>query len=102
MVVSLAAQRRVARRVLTDGSITATSRRFEVTGTTDHCPFASCENVARQMYGLQFHPEVTHSVFGETILGNFIESAGLKGSWRMDDFIAEQVRAIYGRQRTQV
>ena len=70
-----------------------TVRSFEVTGITDHCPFASCENVERQMYGLQFHPEVTHSVFGETILGNLIESAGLKGSWRMDDFIAEQVRS---------
>jgi GMP synthase (glutamine-hydrolysing) len=44
------------------------------------------------MYGLQFHPEVTHSVFAETILGNFIASAGLKGSWRMDNFIEEQVR----------
>ena len=70
---------------------------FAATGTTDHCPFASCECLERQMYGLQFHPEVTHSVFGETILGNFIESAGLKGSWRMDNFIEEQVAAIQAK-----
>ena len=76
--------------------------RFEATGTTDHCPFASCENVERQLYGLQFHPEVTHSVFGETILGNFIDSAGLKGSWRMDDFITEQVRAVPWQSARQV
>ena len=70
---------------------------FEATGTTAECPFAACESSERQLYGLQFHPEVTHSQYGETILGNFIELAGLKGSWRMDNFIEAQIAEIQQR-----
>ena len=67
--------------------------RFETTCRTDECPFAAVESTegGRQLFGFQFHPEVTHSKHGETILGNFIEVAGLKGSWRMDNFIESQV-----------
>jgi hypothetical protein len=50
-----------------------------------------CTEGGRQLFGFQFHPEVTHSQYGEKVLGNFIDLAGLRGSWKMDEFIASQV-----------
>eukprot|EP01047_Picozoa_sp_COSAG01_P005452 COSAG01_NODE_186_length_22652_cov_7.562630_7_plen_326_part_00 len=66
---------------------------FETTCSTAECPYAAVECIedGRQLFGFQFHPEVTHSQYGETILRNFIELAGLIGTWRMDNFIEQQV-----------
>lgn len=69
-------------------------RSFEVTCTTEHCQYAAVQNVERQLYGFQFHPEVTHSVHGEALLGAFVGLAGMHGTWKMDNFIEEQVKAI--------
>ena len=45
---------------------------FEIIGTTDACPCAAMQNVEKNIYAVQFHPEVTHSVFGSQMLYNFL------------------------------
>jgi GMP synthase (glutamine-hydrolysing) len=46
---------------------------FEVIGSSENVPFAFVENVKKKIFGLQFHPEVEHTEFGNQILKNFIE-----------------------------
>jgi GMP synthase (glutamine-hydrolysing) len=68
---------------------------FTVTSSTESCPIASFEDVSQHLYGVQFHPEVTHSLDGRTILRRFLfEKAGLQGDWTSDAFIAESCEAI--------
>ena len=49
---------------------------FAVLGATEDCPMAAMGDAARKIYGLQFHPEVTHSVRGMEILDNFVALTG--------------------------
>lgn len=67
---------------------------FEVTAKTDSCPIAGMEDPARKYYGVQFHPEVTHTPDGKKILEAFLEVAGLKGDWSTENFIEEEVAKI--------
>ena len=65
---------------------------------TDTCPYAAVEHRTRPLYGVQFHPEVTHSVEGKTMLGNFVTKAcGCRGTWRLEDFAEQTVREIRAR-----
>ena len=45
---------------------------FENIGKTVHCPNAAMQNIEKNFYGIQFHPEVTHTEYGNKILYNFI------------------------------
>ena len=68
---------------------------FSVTASNDHCPVAAFENPARQIYGVQFHPEVRHSEHGNDLLRNFsFNICGAKGDWSMEDFIEMEVAKI--------
>ena len=68
---------------------------FVRTGTSADCPFASIENPDKKIYGIQFHPEVRHSVHGYDILRNFaLNICGAKGDWTMDNFIEMQIKQI--------
>ena len=70
---------------------------FIRTGTSADCPFASIENPDKKIYGIQFHPEVRHSVHGYDILRNFaLNICGAKGDWTMDNFIDMQIKKSYG------
>ena len=61
---------------------------FRVTATTHHCPCAAMEDTARRIYAVQFHPEVTHTEFGKTMLHNFLfRICGCAGDWNMEDFV---------------
>ncbi|MBR3271935.1 MAG: glutamine-hydrolyzing GMP synthase, partial [Clostridia bacterium] len=72
---------------------------YRVTGYTKDCPCAAMENAEKEIYAVQFHPEVTHSVYGSQILRNFLFNiCHCKGDWRMDDFIARSVQSL----RTQI
>ncbi len=65
---------------------------FEITATTDSCPCAAMANTEKNVYGVQFHPEVTHTEYGEQVLKNFVFGVcGCKGDWKMDDFIEKTV-----------
>ena len=68
---------------------------FYATAKTDDCPVAAMENAEKRLYAVQFHPEVTHSAFGDKILYNFLfEVCGCKGDWQMDSFIDDTVTAL--------
>lgn len=68
---------------------------FVVDASTEHAPIAGFANTARKMYGVQFHPEVRHSVHGNEMLHNFLyEICGCEGNWSMETFIEDTVRDI--------
>ena len=68
---------------------------YKITATTENCPCAAMENAERNIYAVQFHPEVTHSEFGSQMLHNFIfDICGCKGDWVMDNFIEETVKNL--------
>ncbi|MCC7228783.1 MAG: glutamine-hydrolyzing GMP synthase, partial [Fimbriimonadaceae bacterium] len=72
---------------------------FVATSSTDSCPIASFENPGQCQYGVQFHPEVSHTPDGRTILRRFLfDHAELKADWTSQKFIEEEVERI----RTQV
>ena len=65
---------------------------FRVLGYTDRCPCAVLADESRRLYGVQFHPEVTHTQFGKTILRNFLFTVcGCAGDWTMEGFVAASV-----------
>ena len=71
---------------------------FEVTACTDNCPVAAMENEAEGIYAVQYHPEVTHSQFGNQMLRNFLYNVCLcRGDWQMDSFIEDTVQALRER-----
>lgn len=68
---------------------------FEVTAHSDNCPCAAMENPGEKIYAVQFHPEVTHTQYGNTLLKNFIfEVCGCAGDWKMEGFIENTVKAL--------
>ncbi len=68
---------------------------FRIIAQTDNSPVAAMAHPERQLYGLQFHPEVVHTPFGAEILRNFLYSiCGLQGTWTPAHFIAQAVATI--------
>ncbi|KAJ8906486.1 hypothetical protein NDN08_002979 [Rhodosorus marinus] len=64
-------------------------------GTTSNTEHAAVANIERNIYGLQFHPEVTHTKFGTQILSNFVhEICHCVGDWSMKNFIEEATEEI--------
>ena len=65
---------------------------FSVIANTDKCPCAAMADEKRSLYGVQFHPEVTHTEYGARILQNFLFGiCGCRPDWRMDDFIETSI-----------
>ncbi len=65
---------------------------FKVIAATEKCPAAAICNEEKALYGVQFHPEVTHTEYGKEILQNFLfEVCGCIGDWKMDEFIEKTV-----------
>lgn len=78
--------------------ITEIPEGFVVTASNPNCPFAAFENTERQIYGVQFHPEVRHSVHGNEMLKNFVFNiCGAAGNWSMANFIDSQIASIRER-----
>ena len=73
---------------------------FRVIAETDNCPVAAMANDDRRIYGVQFHPEVTHTDEGRRIIENFVlKICGCAGEWTMDayaDAAVKQIREIVG------
>ncbi|MEL7597958.1 MAG: glutamine-hydrolyzing GMP synthase, partial [Clostridiaceae bacterium] len=68
---------------------------FKVIGTTDQCPVAAMENAEKRIYGVQFHPEVEHTLFGKQMLSNFLfKVCDLKADWSMSSFAEEKINEI--------
>ncbi len=71
---------------------------FQPLATTPTCPIAAVKHRKLDFYGVQFHPEVTHTPHGIDILRNFLFGiCGCTGTWRMTDFLESQIEII--RQR---
>lgn len=68
---------------------------YVATAVTAACPTAAMENPDKKIYGLQFHPEVSHTQGGIKILHNFLyRVCGAAGDWSMKDYAATAVEAI--------
>ncbi|GEC97939.1 GMP synthase [glutamine-hydrolyzing] [Kocuria varians] len=76
-------------------SVTAAPEGFTTLATTEGAPVAAFENRERKLYGVQWHPEVKHSAYGQKVIENFLfQGAGLTPTWSTGNIIEEQVAAI--------
>ncbi|MGD8786084.1 MAG: glutamine-hydrolyzing GMP synthase, partial [Phycisphaerales bacterium] len=68
---------------------------FVKLATTDTCPYAAVRHKKTKFFGVQFHPEVSHTPQGSIILKNFLyDICGCKGDWKMSDFVSETVKTV--------
>ncbi len=67
---------------------------FKVVGSTEDCPIAAMVNEEKEIYCVQFHPEVTHTPCGMKILTDFVALTGAKRDWDLDLYIERIVAEI--------
>ena len=68
---------------------------FKVMASTDACPIAGMADETRRFYGVQFHPEVTHTSQGRALLQRFVHDlCGCGSDWNMPDYVSEAVKRI--------
>ncbi|MDR2395216.1 MAG: glutamine-hydrolyzing GMP synthase [Endomicrobium sp.] len=68
---------------------------FKITAKSDNSPYAAIEDVSNNIYGVQFHPEVKHSVNGKKIIQNFVfKICGSKRDWTMKSYITDEIKRI--------
>ncbi len=67
---------------------------FVVTASSSNCQIAAMADDKNKIYGLQFHPEVSHTKNGSKIIANFIKITKAKKEWSMKDFINNQIKDI--------
>jgi len=75
---------------------------FVVTGSTDRLPIAAFEHETRPIFGLQFHPEVTHTRSGNLMLGNFLAACQVPRTWNAGEVaerLVAQVKAQAGDRK---
>ena len=76
---------------------------FTVAAVTDTCPAATMENREKKQYAVQFHPEVSHSQYGQLILKNFLTLVcGCRCDWQMSGYVSttiQQLREKIGPRR---
>ncbi len=75
--------------------ISAMGTGFKSIAHTKDCPVAACSDDSRNLYGIQFHPEVLHTPCGTKMIYNFVRNiCGCAGDWRMDSFVETAVKEI--------
>jgi len=68
---------------------------FEVYAESDDCPFAAVADPGRGLWGVQFHPEVAHTVRGREMLDNFLTRiCGLSGDWKPESIVEREVAKV--------
>lgn len=75
---------------------------YKIIASTKDCPIAAVALDDRKIYGIQFHPEVTHSKFGMKILDNFIDICGCQRTWNMKSYmplISEKIKKEVGDRK---
>ena len=78
--------------------VSQVSDEFLALAETDTCPYAAVKHRTLPIYGLQFHPEVTHTPLGAAILGNFLRSVcQCSGTWKLGDFAEQMIQQIRRR-----
>ena len=74
--------------------VTALPPGFKLMASTPSCPIAGMADEERRLYGVQFHPEVTHTLQGRALLTRFVrEICGAKADWVMGDYAEEAVQS---------
>ena len=75
--------------------VTAAPPGFDVIGTSAGCPIASMADESRGFYGVQFHPEVRHSIYGNDLLRKFVyDVCGMTDDWSMENYIELEIEKI--------
>jgi len=75
--------------------VTAMPAGFRLMASTGNCPIAGMADETRRFYGVQFHPEVTHTKQGKSILERFVHQiCGCRTDWSMPDYVSEAVASI--------
>ncbi|MGP4072499.1 glutamine-hydrolyzing GMP synthase [Piscibacillus sp. B03] len=75
--------------------VTKEPKGFDVDASNESCPIAAISHKEKQLYGVQFHPEVKHSEFGNDLLKNFVMNiCQCSGEWTMENFIELEVEKI--------
>jgi GMP synthase (glutamine-hydrolysing) len=75
--------------------VQSVSEDFSPLASTDTCPVAAVKHNTLPVYGLQFHPEVTHTPEGSILLKNFLYNVcKCTGTWKLSDFAAEAIDRI--------
>lgn len=78
--------------------VSAVSNDFVSFAETSTCPLAAVRHKSLSVYGLQFHPEVSHTSLGGVILANFLsEVCGSQGTWQLGDFARDAINDIRAR-----
>ena len=68
---------------------------FKLMASTESCPIAGMADEARGFYGVQFHPEVTHTLQGTKLLHRFVlDLCGCRGDWTMPNYVLEATKKI--------
>ena len=68
---------------------------FDICAHTADCPVAAAENRDKNLYAIQFHPEVLHTQEGTKMLSNFVRGVcGCSGDWKMDAFVDNTIKEI--------
>lgn len=68
---------------------------FKISAHTADCPVAAAENLDKNLYAIQFHPEVLHTQEGSKMLYNFVRNVcGCQGLWRMDSFVENAIKEV--------
>ena len=67
---------------------------FKVLARTRTVPVAAMGDASRKIYGLQFHPEVTHTEKGLKILDNFIKLCGAERSWKLGEWVENEIKRV--------
>ena len=76
-------------------AVTTLPNGFVATAATPDAPMAVIENASRRIWGVQHHPEVVHSQFGQDLIERFLHDlAGIGRSWTMSSIIDDQVAAV--------
>ncbi|MFA9487560.1 MULTISPECIES: glutamine-hydrolyzing GMP synthase [unclassified Mannheimia] len=75
--------------------VTHLPEHFQITGVTPTCPIAAMSDESRRFYGVQFHPEVTHTKSGLELLTNFVVGiCGCERNWTPENIIEDAVARI--------
>lgn len=75
--------------------VTAAPPGFDVIGTSASCPIAAMADESRGFYGVQFHPEVRHSIHGNDVLHKFVyDVCGMEDDWSMENYIELEIEKI--------
>lgn len=72
--------------------VTALPEGFRIIATTENCPIAAFEDAEHGFFGVQFHPEVNHTLFGKEMIRNFLfKVCGCSGDWTMADYARKYI-----------